>query len=166
MPIYTLYLSTLMTSGSTSPFNPIIPINKTNLYNVSWNIDWSNLFKGQEKNYKFCRVRFNLLTQSTPSAASAWDNHLGYLTCNLPSSFSLTGQNTILGQLYMQDCPTTGTTTHCIIVNTLTECGVDINIPSNNSNIFTLSMMNEDAQSFNISYNYEYEIQLSFELYN
>lgn len=155
-----------MTSQSTSPFNPIIPINKTQLYNVSWNIDWSNLFKGQEKNYKFCRVRFHLLSQSTASTTNAWDNHLGYLTCNLPSSYYLTGQNTILGQVYMIDNPTTGTSFHCIQVNTLPECGVDINIPSNNSNILTLSIMNDDAQTLNTIYNYEYQIQLSFELYN
>jgi hypothetical protein len=166
MPIYSLYLSTQITSSTVSAFNPIIPINKTNLNNVTWNIDWSNLFKGDEKNYKFCRVRFNLITNSFASAGANWNNLTGYLSCNLGSSFGSTGQGTILGLVSPQDCPTTGSATHVIIVNTMSECGVDINTPTNVNQIFTLSFFNDDAQTLNTSFGYDYEIFLSFDLYN
>lgn len=166
MPVYTLYLTTLITSSTVSAYNPIIPVNKTNLYNVTWNIDWSNLFKGDEKNYKFCRCRVYLTSESFAAGGSTWNNLSGYLSCNLPSMFGSTGQGTILALVNPQDCPTTGTSTHVVIVNTLGEIGVDINIPTNVNQNFTISFFNDDAQTFMTTYTSEYQILLSFDLYN
>jgi hypothetical protein len=166
MPIYTVYLSTQVSASSTSAFNPIIPINDLSNNNVSWNIDWSNVFKGDEKNYKFCRVRYHLISETFPSAVSAWNNMSGYLSCNLASRFGSTGIGTILGLIYPQDCFTTGTATHIVIVNTMAETGVDINIPSVTNNIFTLQFMNDDSLTRMSTFNSEYQILLSFELYN
>jgi len=166
MPIFNLYLSTQVTSSTTSGYNPVIPINKTSLNNVTWNIDWSNLFKGEEKNYKYCRVRFNMVSNSFTSVANAWNNLSGYLTCNLSSQYGLTGTGAILGLTYPIDCPTTGSTTHVILVNTLSECGVDVIIPGPNNSNFTLTYMNDDAQTINATFSFDYEILLTFELYN
>ena len=166
MPVYSLYLSTAVTSTSTSAFNPMIPIIDASLNNVSWNIDWSNLFKGDDKNYKFCRVRFNLTSESFASAASQWNNLSGYLTSNFSSRFGSTGQGTILGLVYPQDALTTGSATHIVFVSTMAETGVDINMPSNVNNILTLTFMNDNTVTPMSLYNYEYQILLSFELYN
>lgn len=166
MPVFNLYLSTAITSPNTSAFNPIIPINKSNLNNVSWNIDWSNLFKGEDKNYKFCRVRFSMSTPNFPSAANAWNNLSGYLTSNLSSRFGSTGQGAILGLVYPMDALTTGTGTHTLLVNTMAETGVDVNIPSNVNNTLTLTFMNDDAITPMTVFTFEYQILLSFELYN
>jgi len=166
MPVYSLYLSTAVTSTNTSPFNPIIPVNDASNNNVSWNIDWSNLFKGDDKNYKFCRVRFHLSSVSFASAANQWNNLSGYLTSNFSSRFGSTGVGTILGLVYPQDCLTTGTATHIVLVNTMAEIGVDINMPSNVNNTLTLTFMNDDTLTRMSLFDYEYQILLSFELYN
>jgi len=166
MPVYSLYLSTAVTSSNTSPFNPIIPVMDASLNNVSWNIDWSNLFKGDDKNYKYCRVRFHLTSETFASAANQWNNLSGYLTSNFSSRFTSTGIGTILGLVYPQDSLTTGSATHIVLVSTMAETGVDINMPSNVNNILTLTFMNDDTMTRMSLYSYEYQILLSFELYN
>ena len=166
MTIYTLYLSTLITSSTVSGFNPIIPVNKTNLNNVSWNIDWSNLFRGEETRYKYCRVRLHLSSTSFTAAGTDWVNYSGYLSCNLPSSYTSTGQGTILALVNPQNAPTTGSSTHVVILNTLGEIGVDINCPTNANQNFTISFFNDDSQTLMSSFTQDYQILLSFELYN
>ena len=166
MPVYSLYLSTAVTSASTSPFNPIIPVNDPSNNNVSWNIDWSNLFKGDDKNYKFCRVRFHLTSESFASAANHWNNLSGYLTSNFSSRFGSTGIGAILGLVYPQNALTTGTGTHVVFVSTMGETGVDINMPSNVNNTLTLTFMNDDSFTRMSVFDFEYQILLSFELYN
>lgn len=165
MPIFTLYLSTLITSSTTSNTNNVIPINKTNLANVTWNIDWKNIFKGNEDKYKFCRVRYYLMSQSFAAAGGNYNSFTGFLACNLASTYHSSPVGTILNLLSCQDCPTTGTSTHCIINNYLSDCGVDINIPSIYNQTLTLSFYNDDAFNF-ISNMPEYQILLTFELYN
>jgi hypothetical protein len=165
MPVYTLYLSTLLTQNNSNLYNPSIPINKTNLNNVSWSIKWSDVFKGNEKNYKFCRLRYNLLSVSFPAVPSQWDISTGYVVCNLPSNYNSSMTGTVIGLLSPTDVPTTGTANHCFILNTMNECGVDINVPQDINNIFTLSFFADDSTSF-IATMYDYEILLSFELYN
>jgi hypothetical protein len=48
----------------------------------------------------------------------------------------------------------------------MAETGVDINIPSVTNNIFTLQFMNDDSLTRMTTFTSEYQILLSFELYN
>ncbi len=61
MPVYSLYLSTQISSPVS---NNVVVLNKSNLANVSWRVDWDSLFKGEQKNYKFCRLRYFLISNS------------------------------------------------------------------------------------------------------
>lgn len=164
MPIYTLYLSTI--SSSSPAGNQSVPVDKTNLNNVTWNINFDELFRQDNHTYKHCRVRYNLMSTSWTAVSSDWETYLGYLTCNLPSPYQSTGTyGTVLGPTLAADCPTTGTTTHCMMVNTTSENGVDIIVPYNNQ-AFTLTFNRADLSSgLRISNIYDYQIILYFELY-
>lgn len=170
MPVYTLYLSTLISSPTS---NNVVILDKTNLANVSWRVDYDSLFRGQIDNYKFCRVRFFLIgeafTASSP-ATNDWTNYSGYCTLSLPSMFNAsTTLGTIIGLNYPVDCPITGTGTHCMISNTMSECGVDVNISGlkgvQQLNIGMLSWSTATSPQF-ISTMPEYQILLNFELSN
>ena len=170
MPVYTLYLSTLITSPTS---NNVVILDKTNLANVSWRVDWDSLFNGNQNKYKFCRVRYFLIgetfTASSP-ASNDWTNYSGYITISLPSMFNAsTTLGTIIGLTYPIDCPITGTGTHCMFSNSLSESGVDINISGltgvQQLNIGLLSWSTNASPQF-ISTMQNYEIQISLELYN
>jgi len=164
MPVYTLYLSTISTNSPAG--NQSIPVDRTNLNNVTWNINFDELFRYDNKTYKRCRVRYNLIGTSWSAIATDWETYLGYLTCNLPSSYQSTGTyGTVLGPITAIDCPTTGTSTHCLSINTTDETGVDIAVPNNNQ-AFTLTFNRADLSSgLRISNIYDYQIILYFELY-
>ena len=69
--IYSLCLSTY----STQPDPRNIPIDRTNLADVSWRVNWDEIIP-QEKlsEYKYCRVRFNLsLVQKLWYGILNWD---------------------------------------------------------------------------------------------
>lgn len=165
MPCYTVYLSTQVTSPV---YNNIVPLDKTNLSNVSWRADWDNIFNKENYNYKYCRVRFYLtsesFTASVPPSAD-WTNYCGYLAVSLPSSYNATTTNgTILGLISPSDSPVTGTNIHCIIASTMSEIGVDINVPTSTQQL-NISMINDNDFQFLTTFK-EYQILLNFELYN
>lgn len=165
MPVFTLWLSTQITSPTS---NYVVPIDKTNLANASWRVDFDNLFGNKQKEYKFCRVRFYLIgetfTASSPGSLD-WSAYSGYLSVSLPSSFQASTTNgTILGITYPTDAPTTGTSIHCMIANTMSECGVDINVPVGvqEMRIGLMSWLNNNF----ITTMQNYSILFAFELYN
>jgi hypothetical protein len=174
MPIYTLYLTTKITGNS--PLTPIFPqpispattLATTQLSNVTWNIDWDNLFRRNNYNYTGCRLRFDLVSESftaSSPATSDWTAYSGYLAVSIPSNYnSITTNSTILGQIWPQDCPVTGTSIHSIGISTMSENGVDVNVPSG-STLFNIQMIKGDG--FVPMANFQhYNILLSFELYN
>jgi hypothetical protein len=165
MPIYSLYLSTLI---NTPVSNIVVPIDRTVLWNVAWNIDWDNLFRKEQDNYKYCRVRFHLVSNrwNTIGNNNDWNDFQGYLGCNLPSAYGATTTNgTMLGLVYPRDVfATSSSTQHCIVISTMEEVGVDINMPRGNS-MLRLYFMKSAEVAF-MAGTPEYEIQLTFELYN
>jgi len=165
MPCFTLWLSTLITSPTS---NYVVPIDKSNLSNVSWRIDFDNLFKGRQKDYKYCRVRFFLMGETFTAAvtpANDWTNYCGYLTFSTPSNFqSDTTNGTILGLTYPQDCPITGTGVHCMFSSTMSEAGIDINIPLGVQQV-NVQLISWITNQF-ISTMQNYSLLLNFELYN
>jgi len=165
MPVYSLYLSTQITTPAS---NAVVPLSKSNLSNCSWLVDFQNLFKGNEYKYRHCRVRFNLIsnsfTASTP-ATTDWQNYNGYLAITTPTVYNAeTTTGTILGMIFPSDCPVTGTTIHCVQVSTMGECGVDIVIPTGVQTL-NVMMVNDDSMSFLTTFQ-EYQLHLTFELYD
>lgn len=170
MPVYSLYLSTQISSPVS---NNVVVLDKSNLANVSWRVDWDSLFKGEQKNYKFCRLRYflisNSFTASTP-ATNDWINYSGYITVSLPSSFNAnTTLGTIVGLNYPIDCPISGSGIHCLFSSTLSECGVNVNVSGltgvQQLNIGLLSWSTASSPQY-ISVAQEYQVLILFDLYN
>ena len=165
MPCYTLWLSTLITSPSS---NYVVAINSSNLANASWRVDFDNLFGEKASEYKFCRLRFNLAGETFAASVPAsndWTNYNGYLSVSLPSSYqACTTNGTILGIISPTDSPISGTSVHCMLSSTLSEVGVDINVPTGVQQVNIQMMSWSNNQFFTTMQNYA--ILLSFELYN
>jgi hypothetical protein len=164
MPVTVLYLST--TSASPT-WNQGVPVDKTNLNNVKWNLNWDDIFRGENNNYKYCRVRVKLLSSSWTGVSTDWDTYLGYLTCNLQSMTSgFSTYGTVLSETQAADCPTTGTTTHCMILNTTQEPGVDVIMPKGNQDFYLTFNRMDLSNGARISNIYDYQVFLYFELYD
>lgn len=164
MPAYSLYLSTQITTPTS---NAVVPLNKNNLSNCSWRVDWDNLFCKEQMKYKNCRVRFSLMTisfaASTP-VSTDWLNYSGYISASLPTMYNAdTTTGTILGMIYPMDCPISGTGIHCLQVSSMGEIGVDIITPTGVSQL-NIMMCNDDTMSLMTAFQ-EYQLLLSFELY-
>ena len=164
MPVHLVYLSTY-SSNPTS--NQGVPVNKTNLNNVSWNLNWDDIFRMENRKYRHCRLRIKLQSATWSAVSTDWDTYLGYLTCNLPSLTSgFASYGTVICPVFPIDCPTTGTTTHCMVLDTTPEQGIDIMVPVGNSD-FTLTFNRADLSSgLRISNIYDYQVFLYFELYD
>jgi hypothetical protein len=161
--IFHLYLSTLITAPVS---NLVVPLNNTSLANVSWQVDWDSLFRGWNKKYKRCNVKLKLQTQSWTANANDWETFTGVLVCNLPSDTgSSTNWGTALSLYSPEDCPTTGTSTHCITINTFGhQQGVDILIPQANS-IFTLTWLKPNGSlAITAQALTDYQVLIQFEL--
>jgi hypothetical protein len=160
--IYTLYLSTLVTAPVN---NLIVPLNKTNLANVTWMIDFNNLFQGNNSKFRRCTVRHKLISTGWAGSDTDWESYSGILCCNLPSTFaSSTNNGTILNIINPQTI-SIGGTRHCYISNTLGyQTGVDINMPSGVFPV-TFSFYNDDALTFINNPNApDWQMMMQFEL--
>lgn len=166
MPIYTLYLSTQI-SAVAGVYNNLVPINKSNLANVSWFINWNDLFKDVNQNGKYnqCRLRYQLISLS--SANLTLTNATGYLTLSGVSTNNQSSavSSTILGMVVPTLAPAGGTNFYYNI-GSLEQQGININIPNGNSEI-SVRFYNDDAMSLMVPSNLtEYTLLLQFELYN
>ena len=147
--VYNLYLSTL------SSINP--PLNKSNLANVHWNIDWSTLFN---KKTGTSQVYVKLKSQKT---VLLYDMNatMGTLRSNFSSPNSLVTNGVVIGLIDITEDPTDATLNYFFVEN---EQGITIDIPQFNSD-FSVSFMDMTETLFleNIP---EYEIMLTFVLNN
>jgi hypothetical protein len=162
--VFHLWLSSSITAPAS---NLAVPLNNSGaaaLNNLSWMVDWDSLFRGWNKKYKRCTVKFQLNMQSFTGVSTAWNTLNGVLVCNLPSDAgSSTNMGTALGLYYPTTNPTGGTT-HCMQLNYLgNQSGVDILMPSTNS-ILTLAFMRQDQLALNTTTIADYQILLQFEL--
>jgi hypothetical protein len=168
--VFHLWLSTYITSSSTPGSSQVIPVipatlTTTNQNQITWQIDWDALFKGENKRYKRCNVRLKLNSESWTAGGSDWESYNGVLTCSLASnSVAQTTFGTPLAIVSPEDCPTTGTTTHCYQVNTLGHVfGTDVIVPTGNS-YFTLSWYKQTFLELLAVPIYDYQVLLQFEL--
>lgn len=162
MPIYTQYLTTFANPG----WNNGTPTNNGSLNSVKWNLNWDDIFRMENHKYKRCRVKVKLYMTSWSAVSTDWETYLGYLTCNLQSITSgYSTYGTVLSLTKAEDCPTTGTTTHCMMIDTTPETGVDV-IPPTGNQEFTLTFSPMDLTKARIANIYDYQAILYFELYD
>jgi hypothetical protein len=165
--VFHLWLSTKLTSPASNLAVPLNNTGATKLNNISWMVDWDSLFRGWNKKYKRCSVKFQLNMDSFTGISTAWETLNGVLVCNLASNTgSSTNGGTALGLYYPITNPTGGTT-HCMALNYLgNQNGVDIIVPQDNA-VFTLSFsgINTSGQlHLNNTTIGDYQILLQFEL--
>ena len=161
--VFHLWLSTRITTPKS---NLVVPLNIAAKNNCTWQVDWDSLFRGWNKKYRRCTVKFQLNSDSWTASGSDWESYNGVLVCNLASDTgSTTNFGTALGLIAPIDCPTTGTTTHCYTVNTLgQQQGADVIVPQSNT-MFTISYVSYIGDLGLISSTiYDYQILLQFEL--
>jgi len=161
--VFTLWLSTRITGPSS---NLAVPLNTANYNNISWQVDWDSLFRGYNKKYRRCNVKFQLHSDTFEANVNDWETFQGVLTCNLPSDAgSSTNFGTALGLYSPTDCPTTSTTVHCFVLNTLAnQQGVDVLIPQNNSLFNIRWVQYTGVMDLETTTNFNYQILLQFEL--
>lgn len=164
--IFHLWLNTKLTTPATNLAVPITNVSATTLNNVSWMVDFDSLFRGWNKKYKRCNVKFQLNSDTWTASGTDWETYNGILAFNLPSDAgSSTTNGTALGLIQPVDCPTTGTSTHCYFVSTLSnQQGVDILVPQSNQ-IFTISFLrNTTVMNLITTSLPDYQILFQFEL--
>ena len=153
---HSLYLSTLTTGGQYKP------LNSTNLANVTWNVNWRDVFSPDDEG-KPMKVRIRVLSKNVAAANAAWNSSIGSIRCNLPDKNSNSTNGLFLALLYWSDNPTTGTGQHVIDVNTLSDYGVESYVPigTQNFNIQFLDMSETQLASTNVA---DYNIIFHFEI--
>jgi hypothetical protein len=167
--VYTLMLNTYA-SNSNANNNPVKRIDAgNNITNVTWNIDWNDVFKGRQNIYKHCRVRFHL---AQGSGTYTFNAGLCYLASNLPSTYNnsnTTRCSTFLGLLYPQTNPNSnGGASQIYDVSTLNDVGVDISIEQlYGKQYLNLQWLTDDASTpLQTFIQTDWEILLHFTLYN
>jgi len=160
--VYSICLSTY----SSQPDTRNNPINRTNLADVSWRVNWDEIIPQEKINeYKYCRVRFNL---AFGPKTLVFNDQLGYLGANFQSDFNAntTCMPTILGVIYPRNNATNVNTTQIITRSTLSEIGVDINLNSlRGQQVLQLKMCNDDAFTPMSNIDLDWTIDLFFTLY-
>lgn len=167
--VFHLWLSTKLQSPVG---NLAVPITQTailaSVNSVAWNVDFDSLFRGWNKKFKRCSIRFSLKSDSWTSSALDWENYQGVLTITLPSDTgSTTNFGTALGLIFPSDVPTTGTSLHCYNISTLgNQEGADVLVPQSNQ-IMTINFVRNGQTMGLIEYPQDipdYQIMLLFEL--
>jgi hypothetical protein len=136
--VYSLYLSTLTTSG------PYAPVDKSNLASVQWSINWNSLF-GITTTDK-CRVKFYFNSQS--SGSYDWDTDTASFRCSFSGNKNNNTNFTNIGPVHPANDPVSGVV-HRLYGNTMDwGIGIEINIPKDNQIFYTnLQQMNGNLVS-------------------
>jgi hypothetical protein len=152
---YTLYLSTLISSG-------IYKCDKTNLASPRWNIDWSRIFPS-DTNGKDCIVRFKLLSKDNTATTMTFDGNIGTVRANFSSIYQNSLNGVILGTLLLTASPDSGSD-NFLNADTLEHgSSVRIKVPNGNAffNIFLMDMSETLLTSANLV---DWQIEFNFEI--
>ena len=141
MRTFSLYLSTTTHNGNYKP------VNKTNLANVTWNVNFRELF-GEYKGE--VNVRVKLITAS--NNALTWANNVGSLRANFYSNYSNVNNGVNLGYIRpYTDFATAGNT--YLDVDTITGNGLTIQVPTSNQNLtITMNKADESLMTNTLDY--------------
>lgn len=135
--VYSLYLSTLTTSG------PFAPVDKSNLASVKWSINWDSLFGITSSGT--CRVKFYFNSQS--SGGYDWDTDCGTFRCSFSGNKNNNTNFVNIGPIQPANDTVSGTV-HRLFGDTTQWAGIEINIPKGNEIFYTnLIQMNGDVIS-------------------
>jgi len=161
MPIYSLYLNTVSATF----------IN-TNGSSATWNVNWDQLFKGENYKYSKCRLRYNILARIA-NGTIAFNTSLSNISCSLPTNFN--GSNLLLPTLLniselRSSYITNARQTTPRKTNTADTMGVNIQVPKGSFPI-TISFAKftnfTELNDFGYSIgNLNYNIHFMFELYD
>jgi len=153
--VYSLYLSTLISSG-------LYKCDKTNLASCKWNIDWSRIFP-RDTDGKDCVVRFKLLSKEVVSTTMTYNGNLGTVRANFSSGYQNSNNGIVLGLLTLIESPDS-TSNNILTADTLEHnSSVRIKVPSGNSffNITLFDLAEASLTSANLN---DYQIVFSFEI--
>lgn len=165
MTVFNLFFSTLMTTAQ--PYGAgIAPVDKSNLANVSWVVNWDNLIQSEVKDVSIsrnCLLRYRLISSVNSTSLSTTAN-TGYLSiaglstnkqpANIPSVF--------LGLISPELIPL-ATPTYRFNESTLEDAnGIEINMPTGNQQL-TVRYYNDDAMTLQANVP-EYVLHLQLEV--
>lgn len=159
---YQLYLATEITSPTS---NLIVPIDKTNKANVTWQVDFKSLFGDDINKFKRCTLRAHFLSQVMATTDTVFDVKGGFLAINLPTTYSSStstsgtpvmlifpsGEPSLTAEYVAYNCSTLGNVQ-----------GVDIPMPTSNQ-FLNVRLMNSDSTNIQLSAP-DYQLILQFEL--
>ena len=152
MRTYSLYLSTTTPSS-----NKYAALNKTNLANVTWNINWKEIFgdyKGE------VNVRVKLLTKADTTTNFTWGNQVGSLRASFYTPYGNVSNGVNLGFIRPQ-YDTTATTSVYLDVDTITGNGLTIMSPTSNQNLIIQMIKDDETLMTNTK---DYQLWLYFDL--
>ena len=147
---YGLYLSTNTSTSS------LKPVNKTNLNNIKWTINWREIFGKLEGE---CRVRVKLT--SAPSTSLAWSANVGSVRANFASNYQNSTNGFNLGAILPQLDTTTSTLTGYLDCDTIATNGVSMIIPTTNTDLVISFLNANETAMVNVP---EYQIWLYFDV--
>ena len=159
---YQLYLATEITSPTS---NLIVPIDKSNKANVTWQVDFKSLFGDDIYKFKRCTLRGHFLSQSITTTDTVFDVKGGFLAINLPTTYSssTSTSGTPVMLIYPSQAPYSTTNIVAYNCSTLGNVqGVDIPMPSGNQ-FLNIRLMNSDSSSIQTTAP-DYQLILQFEL--
>jgi len=155
MRTYSLYLSTSTPAGNT-----YAPVDKTTLANVTWNINWREIFGDFEGDVN---VRCKLVSASGTFTADTLSALSGSLRASFTSPYSNNSNGVNLSNIFPIIDPVQATKVYFIADSTTNAAGVTIKAPTSNQKL-TISMFKADG-SFK-STALDYQIWFYFDDYN
>ena len=151
MKVISLYLNT-------QSVGKYAPTNKTNLANVTWNINWSEIFGEYADTNKSCRVKAKLITSGATTLTSG--NNQGCVRVSLTSQYSNITNGLNLGVTHLFLLEDSGTT-WLLDLDTYQTTGSSVNIPKSNN--FFVQFFKPDDRTFQPNVP-EYQLWLYFEI--
>lgn len=153
MPIYSIYLSTLSTANV---------IDKSNLANTTFSINWKALFNetyGMIPKKRTAKLRIQMVTRSSTNI-NAWDNYIGSLRLNFSSPYSISNNGLCVAQIQPMNDNITAAN-HALQCDTTNNHGITILLPDDNQNLNVRFFSVADVLMTNVP---EYQITLYFDV--
>lgn len=155
MKTYSLYLSTTTPAG-----NKYAPVNSANLANVTWNINWKEIFGDFEGDVN---VRVKLVSASGTFISDSLSNLSGSVRGSFTCPYSNNQNGVNLSNIFPVIDPTIASKIYFLADSTTNAAGVTIKAPTSNQNL-TIQLIKADEASIATLLNYQ--IWLYFDDYH
>ena len=152
MKVISLYLNTKSTVGT-----KYAPTDKSNLANVKWSINWTEIFGEYANTNKPCRVKAKLITAGSSSLSSSGNQ--GSVRVSLTSQYSNISNGINLGSSTIRLAA--DSTYLYLDLDTIQTFGLSCNVPM--SNDFFIQFLKADDKTFQTNVP-EYNIWLYFDI--